>query len=67
MSGLSSREMLKQKAETLTDSEVAEVLEYIAIMSLHSQQAKRPDPLAEALLSLMSRAIKEGPKNRTSV
>ena len=67
MIGPSNREILKQKAETLTDPEVAEVLEYISIMNLHSQQAKRSDPLAEALLSLIDRAIKEGPKkNRNS-
>jgi hypothetical protein len=59
--------MLKQKAETLTDSEVAEVLEYISIMNLHRQQTKSSDPLVEAMLNLMARASRGGPgKNSIS-
>ena len=56
---MSNRELLKLKAETMTQSEVAEVLEYIAIMeSLRQEETllDRPDEsLQSAFLLAMNR------------
>jgi hypothetical protein len=54
-----NRQMLKHKVESLNDSEVAEVLEYINIMESVNQQTKSPDPLEEAILGLLLRAMQD--------
>ena len=54
-----NRQSLKHKVETLSDSEVAEVLEYITIMESVREQADRPDPLEEALLGLLLQAVRD--------
>lgn len=43
------RETLKDKADKLTESEVAEVLEYIAIMQTMNHQATAPEGFYRAL------------------
>jgi len=55
------RLLLKRKAETLTDSEVEEVLEYISIMESLNEQRISPDPLDEAILRLLAEAMKGMP------
>ena len=54
---LNNRQLLKQKADNLTESEVAEVLEYIRIMESLVEQGMRPDPLDEVMLQLLSEAV----------
>jgi hypothetical protein len=54
-----NRQMLKHKVESLNDSEVAEVLEYINIMESVNEQTKSPDPLEEAILGLLLRAMQD--------
>lgn len=55
-----NRQLLKHRVETLSDSEVAEVLEYITIMESVREQANNPDPLDEALLGLLLQDMREG-------
>ena len=54
------RDLLKAKADSLTDSEVQEVIEYISIMESIREQKSFPDPLDEALFRLLSEAWREG-------
>lgn len=54
-----NRELLKQKAETLQESEVEEVLEYIEIMETLREQRIVPDPLDEAILKLLSESMRD--------
>jgi hypothetical protein len=58
---MNNREVLKQKAETLAEVEIAEVLEYISIMEYLRDQTIRPDPLDEIILKLLSEAVHGGP------
>ena len=55
-----NRQLLKGKAETLTDAEIAEVLEYISIMESAKEQVNLPDPLDELIIRLLSDAMKSG-------
>jgi hypothetical protein len=55
-----NRQFLKCKAETLTDAEIAEVLEYISIMESAKEQVTTPDPLDELIFRLLSDAMKSG-------
>lgn len=50
------RELLKTKADTLTESEVTEVLEYIAIMQAMRQQSNEPAPFYHALAGVFFKA-----------
>ncbi len=59
-----NRQLLNHKVQTLTDTEVAEVLEYINIMEAVNQQANTPDPLEEAILTLLLESIREEPSRR---
>ena len=54
-----NRELLKQKAETLMESEIEEVLEYIEIMETLREQKILPDPLDEVILKLLSESIRD--------
>lgn len=58
---MSNRELLKLKAETMTQSEVAEVLEYIAIMeSFHQEETlldRSDDSLQNLFLLAMNRQL----------
>lgn len=55
-----NRQLLKGKAETLSDAEIAEVLEYISIMESAREQVKTPDPLDELIIRLLSDVMKSG-------
>jgi hypothetical protein len=55
-----NRCLLKAKADTLTDAEIAEVLEYISIMESAKEQLITPDPFDELIIRLWSDAIKAG-------
>jgi hypothetical protein len=55
-----NRQLLKGKAETLSDAEIAEVLEYISIMESVREQVTTPDPLDELIIRLLSDAMKSG-------
>jgi len=50
-----------QKAESLSDSEIAEVLEYIAIMESLTETRTKPDPLEELMLKLLSESLHVSP------
>lgn len=58
-----NRQLLKGKAESLTDVEIAEVLEYISIMKSVKEQVKTPDPIDELIIWLLFNAINSGPGN----
>ena len=51
-----NRYLLKSKADTLTDSEIAEVLDYIKIMESLRQQASNPDLFDDELVNLLADA-----------
>lgn len=55
---ITARQLLKHKADQLTDSEAAEVLEYINIMESLGEQASMSNPLDEAFLKLLSEAMR---------
>ena len=50
------RDLLKLKADALTESEAAEVLEYIANMQAMNRQPTEPERLHHAFASLFFRA-----------
>ncbi|HYV07214.1 MAG TPA: hypothetical protein VFB82_21645 [Blastocatellia bacterium] len=50
-----NRQMLKQKADTLSEIEAAEVLEYIGIME--SVREEPNDPLEETIAKLLCEAM----------
>ena len=54
---MTDRELLRSKADTLTESEIDEVLEYISIMESLRRQASSPDNIDEALIRLLSRVM----------
>jgi hypothetical protein len=54
---MNKRQLLMQKAESLSDSEIAEVLEYIAIMESLGDTRTKPDPLEELMLRLLSESL----------
>jgi len=49
---LTNRCLLRQKAETLTESEVEEVLDYIQIMQAMSPSANQPNLIDEIMVAL---------------
>jgi hypothetical protein len=53
--GIANRQLLKCKADTLSENEAAEVLEYIGIME--SLRVEAADPLAETLAKLLCEAM----------
>jgi hypothetical protein len=53
--GIANRQLLKCKADTLSEIEAAEVLEYIGIME--SLRAEATDPLTETLAKLLCEAM----------
>ena len=55
---MTRRELLKLKVEIMTDAEVAEVLEYIAIMESLSAQPSKPD---KVILRLFFEIMKDAP------
>jgi hypothetical protein len=54
---MNNRQLLKEKADTLTEVEISEVLEYIVIMESLRDQRIDPDPLDEIMLRLLSEAV----------
>jgi hypothetical protein len=54
---ITNRQTLKRKAETLTDTEISEVLDYINIMESLREQAGRPDLFDDEWMNLLADAI----------
>jgi len=54
---ITSRQALKRKAESLTDAEVSEVLDYINIMESLREQATKPDLFDDELMNLLVDAV----------
>ncbi len=61
---MNKREFLKQRVDSLSESEVLEVLEYISIMEALHAQGSGPDPLDEILFRLLSEARERIPQDR---
>ena len=58
---MNNRQLLELKADTLTESEVAEVLEYISIMESLSELRTRPHLGDELIVKLLSEAMRAPP------
>ena len=54
---ITNRQVLKRKAETLTDTEISEVLDYITIMESLREQATKPDLFDDELMNLLADAL----------
>ena len=54
---ITNRQMLKHKAENLSDTEIAEVLDYINIMESLRDQASKPDLFDDELMNLLADAL----------
>jgi hypothetical protein len=54
---ITNRQVLKRKAETLTDTEISEVLDYINIMESLREQASKPDLFDDELMNLLADAL----------
>ena len=54
---ITNRQALKRKAESLTDAEVSEVLDYINIMESLREQASRPDLFDDELMNVLADAV----------
>ena len=54
---ITSRQALKRKAESLTEAEVSEVLDYINIMESLREQASRPDLFDDELMNVLADAV----------
>jgi hypothetical protein len=54
---ISNRQALKRKAETLTEAEILEVLDYINIMESMAEQAVKPDLFDDELMNLLVDAL----------
>jgi hypothetical protein len=52
-----NRQLLKIKADTLTETEIAEVLDYINIMESLREQASKPDLFDDELVNLLADAL----------
>jgi len=52
-----NRQLLKRKADALSEAEVIEILEYIEVMESLKEQRMSPDPLDEAIVKLLSEAM----------
>ena len=53
----SNRQALKSKAETLTEAEILEVLDYINIMESMAEQAVKPDLFDDELMNILVDAL----------
>lgn len=53
----SNRQLLRFKADTLTESDVAEVLDYISIMESLREQGNSPDLFDDELMNLLADAL----------
>lgn len=54
---ITNRQMLKHKADSLSDTEIAEVLDYINIMESLRDQASKPDLFDDELMNLLADAL----------
>lgn len=54
---ITNRQVLKHKAESLSDPEIAEVLDYIHIMESLREQASKPDLFDDELMNLLADAL----------
>ena len=52
-----NRQQLKFKVDTLTETEIAEVLDYINIMESMREQATKPDLFDDELVNLLADAL----------
>ena len=61
---MSSRQLLLSKADTLTDTEVAEVLEYIGIMESLKEHSRYIGGYEDTLLAAWARSLMPRERNR---
>lgn len=54
---ITNRQVLRRKADTLSEPEIAEVLDYINIMESLREQANKPDLFDDELMTLLSDAL----------
>lgn len=54
---ITNRQVLRRKADTLSEPEIAEVLDYINIMESLREQANKPDLFDDELMSLLADAL----------
>ena len=54
---ITNRQVLKYKAESLSEPEIAEVLDYINIMESLREQASKPDLFDDELMNLLADAL----------
>jgi hypothetical protein len=54
---ITNRQVLRRKAETLSEPEIAEVLDYINIMESLREQASKPDLFDDELMNLLADAL----------
>ena len=54
---ITNRQVLKHKADTLSEPEIAEVLDYINIMESLREQATKPDLFDDELMNLLADAL----------
>jgi hypothetical protein len=54
---VTNRQLLKTKADSLSEAEIAEVLDYINIMQSLREQANKPDLFDDELMNLLADAL----------
>jgi hypothetical protein len=54
---ITNRQVLKRKAESLSEPEIAEVLDYIHIMESLREQAGKPELFDDELMNLLADAL----------
>ena len=54
---ITNRQVLRRKADTLSEPEIAEVLDYINIMESLREQANKPDLFDDELMNLLADAL----------
>jgi hypothetical protein len=54
---ITNRHLLRRKADTLSEPEIAEVLDYINIMESLREQANKPDLFDDELMNLLADAL----------
>ena len=59
--GIGNRQLLKLKADSLSEPEAAEVLEYVSIMELLRDD--QSEPLTETIAKLLCEAMIGGPES----
>ena len=54
---ITNRQVLRHKADSLSETEIAEVLDYINIMESLREQANKPDLFDDELMNLLADAL----------